>query len=269
MNNRISWTQCASLLSALAVMSISSTVTADEREVLPGMTVVSDPALAVMRGKYVASNTQVLYFGVQMQSNWEAPNGALLNAGATMNVNFSNATPTVTFVPTASFAIDDTAETLVDTSNRTVTNAGINNISGITQSVQTAGDFNSTDNLARINFLSEVPAEDALNGDLTSASFDTVHNGVAMSGHSSLDNNSAVVHLEMDGQGVVEQSIRGTVQGATGRGASQSIVLLGDRHRVSNLLEMDVVVAPGAPQLAQQQGMAKAISHLRGLVPGL
>ncbi len=260
-------TPFASVISFTVMLVLSSASYGVDREVVPGMSVVSDPALAKMRGKYVASNSQVIYFGVQMQSNWDAPNGALLSAGAAMSVNFTTVTPTVSFVPTVSVVIGDNGGELADTTNRNVSNDGINNVSGITQSVQTAGDFNSTDNLARINFLSEVPAEEALNGGPIFASFDEVQNGVAMSGYSSLEDNAAVVHLEMDGQGVVEQSIRGTVDGVTGRGVYQTIMLLGDRHQISNQLEMNVVVGEESAQFLQQQGMGAAIGTLRGLNP--
>ncbi len=253
---------------SVALLLMSSLAFSNDTEILPGMVVVSDPKLAKMRGKYVASTSQVVYFGVQMQSNWETPNGALLNAGATVAVNMTNSTPTVTFQPTASIVVNDNGTELTDTSGRSATSSGIDNISGVTQSIQSSGDFNSTSNLTRINFLSEIPLEDALNGDINSASFEYDSNGTTMSGHSTLDDNSAVVHLEVDGQGVAEQSIRGSIQGATGKGVYQTIVTLGDRHRITNQLEMDVVLRSESEQFVQQQGLGSAIGNLRGLIPG-
>lgn len=247
---------------AWVLLSLSMQANSEETEVIPGMVVVPDSRLAMMRGKYASSTKQVVYFGVQMQSNWETPNGASLNAGATFSVNFTTATPTVSFVPNASIVVNPNGTELVDTTGRTVTSSGIANISGVTQSTQSAGDFNSTENLAKITFLSEIPPGEAMN-----ISLDPVTNN-GMTASSTLNDNSAVVHLEVDGQGLAEQSIRGTVQGAAGKGVYQTIVTLGDRHRVTNQLEMDVVLRNESEQFVQQQGLGSAISNLRGLTPG-
>jgi len=250
-------------------MSCAAPFVYSAEEVVPGMVVVPDPKLAVMRGKYVASTNQVVYFGVQMQTNWETPNGVLLNAGAAVQVNMTNSTPEVKFYPTASVVPAENDVEYTDTSGRTASSDGVNNISGITQSIQTAGDFNSTKNVTRINFLDEVPVDDALNGDLSSAAFEYTNSGVVMSGHSTLDENSAVVHLEVDGQGVAEQSIRGSVEGANGKGVYQTITVLGDHHQITNQLNMDVVVREESAQVVQQKSMGSAIGTLRGLTPGL
>lgn len=252
---------------AASLISMSSMAHANDHEVVPGMVVVPDPALAVMRGKYVASTTQVVYFGVQMQSNWTTPDGSMLSAGANVTVNLTNTTPSVTFYPTANLVTADpvNGDTLIDTTGRTITSSGVDNISGVTQSVQLAGDYNSTKNLTRVNILSEVPVDEALDNGIDSASFEYNNDGVIMSGYSALEDNSAVVHLEVDGQGVAEQSIRGTVPGANGKGVYQTIVVLGDRHRISNQLDMSVVVRNESEQFALQQGLGAAIGNLRGL----
>jgi len=249
---------------AVAMMSLSTLAHSAEREVLPGMVVVPDPSLAKMRGKYVASTSQVVYFGVQMQSNWEAPNGALLNAGATFSVNMTNSSPAVSFTPTASIEVNDTGVALTDTTGRTVSSSGIDNISGVTQSVQNTGDFNSTTNLTRINFLSEVP-----NDTEAIISSDLIQSSNGMTASSSHDENAVVVHLEVDGQGVAEQSIRGAIAGATGQGAYQTIKVLGDRHRIANQLEMNVVVGSESEQFVRQQGLGTALGNLRGLTPNM
>lgn len=253
-----------SVTAVLAMMSISSMAHADEREILPGMVIVPEPTLAKMRGKYVASSSQVVYFGVQMQSNWDAPNGALLNAGASVSVNLTTPTPTVSFTPTASIEVNDTGNELTDTTGRTVTSSGLDNVSGVTQSVQSAGDFNSTTNLTRINFLSEIP--DDSSGVIGS---NLIESSDGMSASSTLDDNSVVVQLEMADQGVAVQSIKGAIDGASGKGAYQTIVVLGDRHSISNQLEMNVVLGNESEQFIRQQGLGTAIGNLRGLTPGM
>lgn len=251
------------VVGVVAMLLASPVANSKGLEVAPGMVVVSDPALAVMRGKYVASTTQVVYFGVQMQSNWGVPNGSMLSAGANVSVNLTTTTPSVSFHPTVNIVEDDNGYVLTDTTNRTITSSGINNISGVTQSTQSAGDYNSTENLAKITFLSEIPADEAV---IESIDPITVN---GMTASSTLDDNSAVVHLEVEGQGVAEQSIRGTVQGATGKGVYQTIGVLGDRHRISNQLDMNVVVRNVSESSVLQQGLGSAIGNLRGLTPGM
>lgn len=253
----------AAITATAVLLSISTLAHPDDREILPGMVVVPDAKLALMRGKYVASTQQVVYFGVDIQSNWETPNGALLNAGAAVSVNLSNSTPTVSFTPTATVVFNDNGTVLTDTSERNVTSDGIDNISGVTQSVQSTGDFNSTGNLTRIHFLSEIP--EGPDGVINSDIFESAN---GMSASSALDDNAVVVRLEVDGQGAAQQSIRGAIDGATGQGVYQTIVVLGDHHRISNQLDMDVVLGNESEQFIQQQSLGAAIGHLRGLTPG-
>lgn len=261
--------QLVTAAAAVVMISMSSMAHADDSEVAPGMRVVPDPALAVMRGKYVASTRQVVYFGVQMQSNWDVPNGTMLNAGANFTVNLTTSTPEVSFTPTAGYVPGGTAYEPTDTTGRTITSSGVANVSGVTQTVQLTGDYNSTKNVARITFLSDVPVDDALAGDITSASFEYNDGGVPMSGYSALDDNAAVVHLQVEGQGVTEQSIRGAILDSAGKGVSQTIVALGDRHRISNQLELGVVVRDASEQAVLQQNLGAAIGNLRGLTPNL
>ena len=47
--------------------------------------------------------------------------------------------------------------------------------------------------------------------------------------------------------------------------AEDPIVVLGDRHRISNQLDMSVVVRNESEQFALQQGLGAAIGNLRGL----
>lgn len=250
-------------LFVLAILLAPSITQAEDYEVVPGMVVVPDQRLATMHGKYVASTTQVLYFGVQMQSNWAVPNGSMLSAGANVSVNLTQATPTVSFVPTVNVVANDNGYVLTDTSQRTITNDGIDNVSGVTQSIQSTGDYNSTENLTRVTYLSEIPENEAVIGSIDPISVD------GMTASSRLDDNSATVSLEVDGQGVAQQTIRGSTPGSTGKGTFQTIVVLGDHHTISNQLDMGVVMGNASESALLQQGVGSAIGTLRGLAPGM
>lgn len=267
MNTHSSSGKIAAFGFGVAMLSMTSIVHASDLEIAPGLVLVPDPTLAVMRGKFVASTTQVVYFGVQMQSNWATPDGSMLNAGANISVNLSTSTPNVSFHPTVNFVAAENGDQFTDTSARTVTNAGVDNVSGITQSVQTTGDYNHLGNLAKLNFLSEIPTDEGPANGTNTASFEYNNGAVSMSGESTLDDNSVLVHLQIDGQGVAEQSIRGTIQDSTGKGVYQTIMALGDRQQITNQMDMNVVVRNASETAVLQQGMGASINNLRGLTP--
>jgi len=270
-NNKDISSTAVPALTLVTMLSFASSSYAGNSTTMQSVSAVPDSMLAEMRGKYVASATQVVYFGVMMQSNWQTPDGSLLSAGANVVVDLSNSAPSVSFIPTANVALSGNgdASQFVDTSGREATSSGLGNVSGITQSVQVAGDYNATHNLVRVNFLSGVPLDEALTTDLTRASANASIGDVGLSGYSAIDDNSVTVHLEVDGQGVAEQSIRGTVFGASGKGVSQSIVALGDRQQIMNQLDMNVVVRQDSATKVLRQGLGSALGSLRGIAPNL
>jgi hypothetical protein len=55
-------------------------------------TAVEDAALADMRGKFIAPGN-ISYFGIEMQSAWQRPDGVTTAATLVLNVDFAHATP--------------------------------------------------------------------------------------------------------------------------------------------------------------------------------
>lgn len=233
-----------------------------ERPIAPGVVKIADDTLGDARGRYLSTSSEVLYFGVRMASRWLTPDGYQLDGGAALAVDLSAspANPKVSFRPSAGIVAIDTGTPRepTDTGNRGIDAGGAGNISGLAQSLHLAGDRNQAENLARIYLIRDVPETDgviedsrgvALNGMRVSAGLNAGH--------------EAVVRLEVDGQGVVQQLIRGQVDGATGQGIRQSVELLGDYHRTANQLELSAVLRARPPTL--QNGIGPAIDSLRGL----
>lgn len=236
-------------------------------EVLPGMHVVPDGTLAEMRGKYVSSTSKVVYFGVQLSSNWSSQSGALLSAGGSLALDVSSPTPTYSFSSSSSVnpAAADDSVTATDTSNRTISSQGVENVSGITQSIQVAGDDNVLENVTQVSLLDDIPKVEMSGNTGNSEASGSATDGTAFTAGSYLDENGMRVKLAVDGQGESEQTIRSYLQGVGGNGVIQSIRMLGDRQRVSNRMNLDVVMQQETREFMMQQGVGAAINNLRGL----
>jgi hypothetical protein len=71
--------------------------------------------------------------------------------------------------------------------------------------------------------------------------------------------------MGMKGQGEVEQSIRGYIEGAGGKGAFQRISVIGDHHVIVNQMGLEVVMQKESSGFVTQQHMGSAINSLRGV----
>lgn len=128
----------------------------NDQRAASGIHEVADDELADMRGRYVIGDNTVLWFGVQMISTWQTSNGQTLRSTLTLGLDFSKNPnqPQVKFVPTVTIStLSNTPLPSVAPSNvsRSVQSAGLANISGLTQSVQIAGDHNAAGNVVSFN----------------------------------------------------------------------------------------------------------------------
>ncbi len=221
---------------------------------------VSDPALDAMRGRFITGAGQVLYFGVEMLSTWHSSDGRVLSGSALLGFDFSTGTPQISFVPTVSIVQGSGGGVLVDTSHRTINASGLDNVSGIAQGIQIAGDFNSAGNSTELHLTSTMPAgAGAGNGVGANATLST--GGANAS--AALQADSVAVTLGIDGQGSLRQMIRGD---ASGNGAVlQTVSLLGDGHDVSNQLRITLVQPTQGSSLLLQQSVAQALGQLKGI----
>lgn len=140
---------------------------------------------------------------------------------------------------------------------RSVDASGLQNVSGLVQSVQVAGDGNAANNATHLNVRDGAVPEVAAG--VASSGARSTTNGAA-SATSSYASGTAGVLLAIAGQGEVQQWIR---NGSVG----QSIQLTGDAQQVSNRLQLDLVRQSLSDNAPLTQNVAQAITLARGMGP--
>ena len=245
-----------------------------------GLTELTDEEMGDMRGRYTVSNNTVAWFGVTMVSTWQNQAGQQLTSS--MKVTMDARTPdkpVVSFQPHVSITTVDVAPPSPD-GQREIDNAGLANVTGITQSIQVAGDDNAAHNVAKVTVRDQVPngegaapagAEPAASADVVPAiavpdpvaSQATIATASAagMNAVAQLDGNAARVLLQIDGQGAVEQWINRS-------GMGQTIQLAADGQQASNWMELEVVRSTSQGRTVLGQNVAQAIALSRGIAIG-
>lgn len=258
---------CATLVAAglglgLLVVSAPSAVAGDGspgvRRPTPGLIEIPDPELAAMRGRYTVGDQQVAWFGVSMISTWQTASGQTLEGTLLLGMDFGQGgRPVVSFTPTVTITAADAPVIGSDGVVRSVDAAGLAHVSGMTQSVQVAGDHNIAANVTRLNVRDDGAPGVTATATSGSASA-TLGDAMASAG---FKDGSANVALQVQGQGAVQQWIR---NGSLG----QSIQLTSDHQQVSNRMEIDLVRHPLASNVQLSQNVAQAIQMTRGIGPG-
>ncbi|MDH5822624.1 hypothetical protein QFW77_06410 [Luteimonas sp. RD2P54] len=218
-----------------------------------GLTEIPDAELGAMRGRYTVGNDAVLWFGVSMVSTWQTQAGQTLQGQLNVGFDFSKGKPSVSFMPSVSITAAD-APLSAPQGQRSVDTAGLDNVSGLVQGVQVAGDGNAARNLTTLT----VRDGEAPSGGLEVGSAQASATGAGMSASAGFDGSAAQVLLQVDGHGIARQWIR---PGSLG----QSVALTGDGQAVSNQLHMELVRQSLPASAALDQGVAQAISLTRGL----
>ncbi len=228
-------------------------------DVFNNMQEVSDSDLGHMRGKF-ASNNQVMYFGIEMVSHWQTPTGNLVTAGANLNIDFrgNGSTPTVQYVPTVTIVSQgqDIASAQNGGTNSVSGGAGLANVSGVSQSIQVAGQSNSINN--GIDMQVDISSSgqggglisNAVQGQAGSISANGTDGTVATV---TLSNNSIGVSVVVPGQGQVLQQIRN-------QGMFQAARIGGDLNQIHNNITMHIGL-----NSASGAGSAGAFAALQGL----
>lgn len=225
-----------------------------------GLTAIPDPELALMRGRYTVGNNSVAWFGVSMISTWQTASGQTLQSTLALGMDFSQSstTPTITFVPTVNITAADAPMPSTDGMVRSVDASGLANVSGMSQSVQIAGDGNLANNITRLEIRNGSAPAGTTSGIGANAA---QHQGNALA-TASLQGNSAAVLLTIEGQGAVRQWI-----GSGGLG--QSIQLTSDNQQVSNQLQIELVRQSLDANAQLAQNVAQAINMTRGIPGGI
>ena len=243
---------CASCLGGTA-----SAADAD-RPLARGLQELPETTLGDMRGRYLVGSNTVLYFGVQMLSSWQMPDGRLLSGSALVNIDFRGGSPVVSFTPTVSIVNTGLGGTLADTHARTIDSSGVANASGLVQNIQVTGDHNRVGNTLRLDVRGTVPSGAGGSGP---DSAQTISDGA--SARVALTPDGIGVTLALADQGLVQQLIRGN--GAGMGSVLQSAAVLGDNHLITNQLQMTLVLQQLDPANLLRQNVAQSLSQMRGL----
>ncbi len=246
---------CASCLGGTA-----SAADAD-RPLARGLQELPETTLGDMRGRYQVGSNTVLYFGVQMLSSWQMPDGRLLSGSALVNIDFRGGAPVVSFTPTVSIVNTGLGGTLADTHARAIDSSGVANASGLVQNIQVAGDHNRVGNTLRLDVLGTVPSGAGAGGGSGPDSAQTVSGGASAS--VTLTPDGIGVTLALADQGLVQQLIRGN--GAGMGSVLQSVAVLGDDHLITNQLQMTLVLQQLDPANLLRQNVAQSLSQMRWL----
>lgn len=228
-------------------------------EVFNGMQEVSDSDLGHMRGKF-ASNDKVMYFGIEMVSQWQTVAGNLVTAGANLAIDFKGSggsTPTVQYVPTVTIVQQGQGAPAPLNGNTNVVSggAGLANVSGVSQSIQVAGQSNDIKNGIDM----QVDISSAAQGGTIASAMQGQAGALSSTGDDgtvatvTLANNSIGVSVVVPGQGQVLQQIRN-------QGMFQSARIGGDLNQIHNSITMHIGL-----NAASGNGFGGAYAALQGL----
>ena len=231
-------------------------------EVFNNMQEVSDGDLHHMRGKF-ASNNKVLYFGVEMVSQWQTPTGNLVTAGANLDIDFrgnNGNTPTVSYVPTVTIVQQGQGAVATQNSgsNSVSGGAGLANVSGVSQSIQVAGQSNRIQNGIdmQVDLASNAQGGGSISGAMQGQAGSTSASSDGTVATVTLANNSIGVDITVPGQGQVIQQIRN-------QGMFQSARIGGDLNQIHNAITMHIGLNTGAGSGAG--GAYAALQSLKAL----
>ncbi|SDM88052.1 hypothetical protein [Vreelandella arcis] len=193
---------------------------------------LTDHELAQLRGKAV-NGRQVLFFGVEMSTNWQTPLGEKIHARANLGIDMSGGQPSPRFsTHITSTTPEEYAayqQNIANTSS--LTNKGLpeGRGRGIVQLVQAGGDFNKANNAFLVNVGQGAGhnSSEPVNGETELA-----HSGALVT----VGRQAGGIGMTMTlpGAGVVSQDI------SPGRGLHQSIQLTSDHQQIRNMTRLNV-----------------------------
>lgn len=230
--------------------------------ILSQITEISDADLGQMRGKYVAPG-QVMYFGVEMVTQWIAASGELISASGNLEVNLAGSNPQVGFRPI--ITVEQYAPTADSTnygSEVVSGGAGLQNVNGVVQNIQVAGVSNGISNNVGLNvkFSSSAPPSDSsLKDKSPNISAITPNGSIASVG---LTQSGLRVSVAVPNQGQALQQIR---NGSNGGQLLQSVQLAGNLNQIQNMIHLSVQFNALDNGLQGQTG--QMLQALRSLPP--
>lgn len=254
-----SWQQravVAALAGALATLPLARAALPPDLNVFDHAAVLADDELGHMRGKFVTAG-QVMYFGVEMVTQWLASSGQMITASGVLQINLAGSTPQVSFVPTITVEQRAAASGSAGQGSAVaVGGGGLQDVTGVVQNIQVAGTSNGITNTIGINVrnASGPSAVQPSSSGVLSASTTTASGSVASVG---LGGNGMSVAVAVPDQGRAMQQIRQVGMG--GGQVLQSVQLGGDVNQIHNRINLNVQMnsasGPASPAGNQLLGM--------------
>lgn len=190
---------------------------------------ISDAEMATLRGRYVLPQG-IVHFGVTMATQWRNSSGASIGAQVNLTVNnLSQAHLTVTQLSEAG-----NGQLVGNGTGQVIGGQGLSNVQGISQSVRTAGDYNSGENYVDVNISHS-----------TGQTY--VTEGQNLVGNQQFNNEAGSVQVSTSNGGLqmnlLANQNQGTASQSLGRGGlAQQANISGSLNQVHNLTTLNVAM---------------------------
>lgn len=190
---------------------------------------ISDAEMANLRGRYILPEG-IVHFGVTMSTSWRNSSGAIIGSRVELSVNsLAKANLTVSMIDGAGDGYSPSTGT-----GQVIGGQGLNNVQGISQSVRTAGDYNSGENYVDVH-ISRSPGQ----------TFST--EGQSWGGPQQFQNEAGTVQVSSVNGGLQMQleanQNQGVASQSIGRGGiAQQANIRGAMNQVHNLTSLNVAM---------------------------
>lgn len=139
-------TAAATFACGIMLMPSANAMLETEMSVFGDAVELSDDEMGDMRGRYLNGN-QLSYFGVEMYTRWTNSSGETLSTGLVLGTEVAIATtqirPTITVFQSSNATQNATN---VHEGTISIGSSGLDNVNGISQGIQVAGDLNEVRN---------------------------------------------------------------------------------------------------------------------------
>ena len=190
---------------------------------------ISDAEMANLRGRYILPEG-IVHFGVTMSTSWRNSSGAIIGSRVELSVNsLAKANLTVSMIDGAGNGYSPSVGT-----GQVIGGQGLNSVQGISQSVRTAGDYNSGENYVDVH-ISRSPGQ----------TFST--EGQSWGGPQQFQNEAGTVQVSSVNGGLQMQleanQNQGVASQSIGRGGiAQQANIRGAMNQVHNLTSLNVAM---------------------------
>jgi hypothetical protein len=218
---------------------------------------ISDEQLADVAGKFTIAG-EVVGMNLTMTSSWQAANGQRLDASASMSVALPASGNThAHFSTQASVTEPQISGAPANVPTGTVSQgSGVQNVAGVSQVIQVAGNGNGASNRASVHVTTENLAANSGNGRLH-ASY-AASNGAQAS--VDIGNNAVSLRLAMPAAGSAQQQINGTGMG----NLHQNIQIAANGQQVINQMHLQLQLQPYSNAFLTSQGLSNSFNMIRG-----